>query len=100
MYRLRIGHAGVNKYLYKIGLKNSPLCTGCGVEETVAHYIMQCTRFVVQRNELWHSCKKIGVTDVNLKTLLGGEEKYAHLNFRIIGLLLKYVSSTGKLNEI
>ena len=75
----------------------------CEVLEAVAHYILHCTRFVMQRNELWQSCKKIAVADVNLKTLSSREdpeEKHAHLNFRIMGLLLKYVSSTGKLNEI
>ncbi|CAG7825410.1 unnamed protein product [Allacma fusca] len=43
------GHAPLNKYLYRIGLSDSPSCK-CGLDdETVVHHICECPLFIRQR---------------------------------------------------
>ena len=42
IFRLRSGHAPLNKHLTRIGAKNNPLCPLCGVyEETVKHHLFE-----------------------------------------------------------
>jgi ribonuclease HI len=40
--RLRLGKACLNKYLFDIGKHDSGLCDGCGQQETIRHYLMEC----------------------------------------------------------
>ena len=100
VYRLRIGHVGVNKYLYRVGLKDTPMCDLCGAEETIEHYILECPGYSQQRDHLLEYCKKLGVRDVNLKVLLGGEEKYKNSCRDILRCLLKYIVSTGRVTKL
>uniref|UniRef100_A0A8D9DWE2 Uncharacterized protein n=2 Tax=Cacopsylla melanoneura TaxID=428564 RepID=A0A8D9DWE2_9HEMI len=52
--RIRCGHGLWPTYLYKMGMKNDPLCT-CGEEGTIDHIILGCT----QRTYLDNFYKKL-----------------------------------------
>jgi len=43
--RLRLGMPALNYYLHRIGVRDSPLCHHCGVDETVEHFIMYCSQY-------------------------------------------------------
>ena len=44
IYRLRIGYAGLKKYLFRIGMTDNAICEHCRVlnEETSEHYLLYC----------------------------------------------------------
>ena len=52
IHRLRLGHVGLGlkKYLYKIDIVESPLCTHCNVGsvESIEHYILDCPAYINQ----------------------------------------------------
>ena len=74
--RLRMGHAGVNAYLARFGLEDSPFCNVCQTEETVEHVLINCAKYQIERVKLRSNLKNIGVYTLTLKGLLGGEEEY------------------------
>ena len=45
--RLRLGRPALNFYLHRIGVRDSTLCDLCGVDETVEHFIMDCTKYSI-----------------------------------------------------
>ena len=52
IFRLRSGHAPLNKHLSRIGVKDNPLCPLCGVhEETVNHHLFECFALTDLRRE-------------------------------------------------
>ncbi|KAJ7727140.1 hypothetical protein DFH07DRAFT_722189, partial [Mycena maculata] len=50
--QLRTGHVGLNAPLHCIKVVDSPMCTRCGVPETVSHYLLVCRRFITERSTL------------------------------------------------
>ena len=40
--RLKLQSCGLNFYLHKIGIKPTPLCETCQVNETVEHFLLSC----------------------------------------------------------
>ncbi|KIJ31117.1 hypothetical protein M422DRAFT_110297, partial [Sphaerobolus stellatus SS14] len=48
--QLRTDFIGLNGYLHKIKAIDSPKCPHCQVEETVAHYLLQCKHYNQQRH--------------------------------------------------
>ena len=74
IYRLRLGHVGVRKYLCRIKLADSGICECCNdqVEETIEHYLLQCSAFNRQRRAMYSSLQNLNIREINLKILLGG----------------------------
>jgi hypothetical protein len=67
-FRIRIGHCGLNNYLYRFGKSNSPCCN-CGYgKETVEHFILECPNYRMQRKELR---KMVGIWKMRIDKLLG-----------------------------
>ncbi|KIJ27984.1 hypothetical protein M422DRAFT_270750 [Sphaerobolus stellatus SS14] len=77
----------INSYLHKIKAVDSPKCPHCQVEETVAHYLLQC-RHYNQQHILHLSLNR---TPLNLHTLLG--------NPKFTVWLLHYVRATKHLTQ-
>jgi ribonuclease HI len=50
--QLRTGHCGLNHYLHRFGLRNSPYCECGNGKETVEHYLTECRKYKAQRKEL------------------------------------------------
>jgi hypothetical protein len=88
--QLRPGHIGLNQFLHRIGVAQSPLCEHCNVPETVDHFLLTCKSFTRQRETLrWQLFE--AQSHLNLQNLLAD-----HYNNRI---LVAYVHSTGRLNR-
>ncbi|CDO74892.1 hypothetical protein BN946_scf184461.g4 [Trametes cinnabarina] len=50
--QLRSGHIALNAYLACIRAVDSPLCSHCGIPETVSHFMFTCRRYTLQRHRL------------------------------------------------
>ena len=102
LFRLRLGHAGVNKHMNRFNMKETSKCEVCDCEETIEHYLLTCPRYHQQRREM------IGQINmhvengerITLKLLLGGEEKYHSKNTAILNSVGRYLSRTGRLSTI
>ena len=69
--QLRTGHCGLNSYLHRFGLADSPLCN-CGAgHETVEHFLLECPLYREQRTELRN---KAGSVNMQVDALLGTSE--------------------------
>ena len=66
--QLRTGHNWLSTYAKKFGFREDDLCE-CGVQETVAHVLMECPRLRELRVELR---RKTGDTLNGVSSLLGG----------------------------
>jgi len=85
--QLRTGHCGLNYYLHRFGINDSPYCD-CGYgKETVEHFLLECRRYKEQRRTLRH---EVGVGKMRVERLLGDP--------RVIKKTLEYVKSTGRLD--
>ena len=60
-----IGHFPTGVYLHRFGHLPSPLCEGCGVPDTRAHMLLDCTRWAFQRERLreWLQCERGQATE-------------------------------------
>ena len=73
-----------NEKLFKMGIKNSPMCALCNIEEdSVEHILIECTVLI----ELWKEVRswivELGVPDYNLtesKIVIGELEKSICIN--------------------
>ena len=84
--QLRTGHCGLNRYLNRFGIRNSPYCQ-CGYgKETMEHYLLECRKFREQRTKLR---KKVGTTKMRVARLLGDTKLIKHT--------LEYINATGRL---
>ena len=61
LFRLRTGHCKLNAHLFKIGCVNSPNCEICSCPETVAHFLLKCPRYAVNRSALFGSPDLSGI---------------------------------------
>lgn len=54
LIQLHTGHCSLNCYLYKIRKVETPICSACReVEETVAHYLLDCMKCTTERSGTW-----------------------------------------------
>lgn len=52
--QLLTGHGFFNQYLYRMGIRRSPLCSYCANEvDDARHTFFYCSRWTVERNEAW-----------------------------------------------
>ena len=84
--QLRTGHCGLNHYLHRFSINDTPYCE-CGYgKETVEHFLLECRRYKEQRRTLR---REVGVGKMRVDRLLGDP--------RVIKKTLEYVKSTGRL---
>lgn len=102
VFRLRLGHAGVNSHLYKIKVSSSPLCDHCGVEDTISHYLTECEKYDEERERLFvdvaQTTRKI--PPFSMKILLGGGEFQHSINKKLLQLLATFIKNTNKTEVI
>lgn len=73
--QLRTGHCGLNHYLHRFGITNSPYCK-CGYgKETVEHYLLECRNYKEQRKR---PRNEVGAGRMTVGTLLGDPTKIRH----------------------
>ena len=99
--RLRVGHVGLASYLFRFGMRDTPLCA-CGERETVQHFIMECQKYNQARNRMMHDINKLNINqgEITLKLLLGGEACSKAIQYKIIKHVGSYLMSTGRLHEL
>ena len=85
--QLRTGHCGLNRYLHRVGRKNSPYCQ-CGYgKETVEHYLLECRNFREERKKLK---REVGAGNMRVGRLLG--------DIKLIGHTVEFIKITGRLD--
>jgi hypothetical protein len=66
--QLRTGHCGLNKYLCRFGIIDSPVCECGSGQETVEHFLLECPLYREQRRVLRN---KVGSGRMRVDVLLG-----------------------------
>lgn len=99
LFRLRIGHAGVNSYLYRFNQSESPACRHCEEDDTIEHYLLYCEYHELQRGRLYLDIAAIlqRPFTFTVALLLGGENVPLQTNTRILNCVGRYLVSTGML---
>ena len=102
IYRLRLGHAGVKKYLCRVNMVDNAICDFCkeNVEETVEHYLLYCNAYDIQRKCMYSSLQKLNVKEINVKVLLGGDGKYSMIIRNILRILAKFLAETNRITDM
>lgn len=102
IYRLRIGHAGLNEYLHRIKIVESDECDECQVPETVEHFLFHCNKYLRQRFLMTARLRYVdeNIIEPSLKLILGGSVEYYNKRRQILKILSKYLKSTGKLENL
>lgn len=98
--RLRIGHAGVRNHLERFNMASDNLCEHCHQPETIEHFILKCGKHVIARKIMIDSLKKVNVTTINIKVLLGGSDYTLQIKRSILNHLIKYLLTTNRLAEL
>lgn len=84
---LRIGHAGLNFTLHRIGKHPTGLCNHCDTQETVKHILLDCKGYEEERRELEI---QVGKQNMTLENLLGKT-----MSGKIFSLLMHYLKNIG-----
>lgn len=87
--RLRLGQCNLKSRLHLIGKHPTGLC-GCGVPDTVDHYLFGCFRYIVQRAQFFR--------DLEALQLLPTLPVLGHI--RAVPAILAYVKATGRYSDL
>ena len=98
--KLKLEKVNLNKYLHKIKLSDTELCTQCNLNdiEDISHYLLHCPKYQVQRDELISNLRKYGVNTLSLNILLGNPNTNTDTKRKIIKLLTIYLRKTKRLS--
>ena len=99
LFRLRLGHAPLNEYLFRIGGSESNQCSFCGDTETLEHYLLECDQYLEERSALFIKVSRIvGYPPrLSLRLLLGGADLSQNKNKEIIRALADFLVGTRRL---
>ena len=98
--KLRLGHITLNQYLACFKIRNYPNCPTCHVPEDVHHFLLDCRQHSNQRVLLKRDLANLNITDANLCIILGGGPYPEEKQRKIIEATCKYLTSTGKLDQL
>ena len=101
--KLRYGVAGLNSFLFKINVVNSPHCLFClNTIETPNHYLLVCPRYVLHRNKLFSRLTELGLNQnsTTISILLSGSDFSPNKRRRIMSALYTYFVDTGRVNDL
>jgi hypothetical protein len=94
--RLRTGHTLLPGHAFDLGIRSSSVC-GCGVQwVTVAHFLLDCPLYVVDREALR---KRVGV-ELSLPALLGVRPHAGVMAPRALKAVLRFCRDVGKVDGI
>ena len=100
MSRLRLGHVGLNSHLHNFGMSDTPLCTTCGEQETVQHFLTSCRKYVWSRRKMLNRLAKVGVHQPDTAVLLGGGQYDGPTQVHISKAVECYLGETGTLGTL
>ncbi len=66
IFRLRMGHTGLNSTLALVGKHGNGMCVEWDVSETVEHVLFECSKYDDQRNSLFSNISNRPVSVVDL----------------------------------
>lgn len=101
--RLRVGHHGLNAWLYRFNLSPSPDCGWCpNNPETREHVLLRCSKYKEQRKKLFNMLSKRGVNadDINVAILLDGAGFTPHIRRYILRHVACFIKSTGLVKRL
>ena len=101
--KLRYGVAGLNFFLHKINLANSPHCYFCpNTNETPYHYLLVCPRYILHRNKLFSRLNDLGLNQntITMSILLSGSDFSPNKRRRIMSALYTYFIDTDRINQL
>lgn len=93
--RLLTGHVGLREYLFRFGLNDDDLCPACRVPESIEHFVLSCQNYVLPREQLIRDLRMLGITDPDLKTIMGGNQEFLDKRGSIYLALIRYVERSG-----
>lgn len=97
--RLRIGHVGVNKHLNRFEMSENNICEECQTEDSVHHFLLECTRHTHERNVMRNLLSETGV-ELNLRNLLLGGEHSENVQKKIHKSVMKFVTNSGRIRDL
>ena len=94
--RMRIGCSGLNYDLhYNLHVTNTPSCTCGNGDETAFHYLMNCCKYVHQREIMQTAVNKVTAFDFN--TLLYGKRELGYKNNCLVfDAVHKFITDTKR----
>ena len=100
MTKLRLEKIKLNKYLNKIGLSPTDLCTQCnsGEVEDTEHFLLTCQKYSAPRNKLILSLQNLGIVRVTLHVLLGAANVDTETKHKITRELEAFIKATNRDN--
>ena len=97
--QMRIGHVPLNFYLERFKLITNNQCQHCGLPETIQHYFLQCNNYQIQRDTMKVELLQMNINDIDLKTLLAGNERYKSKRNDIMKITMKYIKDTKRFDH-
>ena len=98
--KLRLGHVGLKKHLYRFNQAESPLCLSCNSEETIEHFFINCVNHVSARRKMIRNLRAQNIVNPSIADLLGGENFKEDDQHKIGAIVSTYLSETRKLYEL
>lgn len=87
LFRLQTGHCKLNGHLHRIGCHDDGLCETCYSEESVEHFLVQCSRYDDHRTSLKGAADQLGICFV-LDNLLSDPRMFLKV--------VEFVNATGR----
>ena len=91
--RLRTGHAGVDHYLHRFNMSDTPLCCICGIPDTIEHLLLHCVRYDCERQIMLSKLHEKGIAPITVSVLLGSSNSVSE-RYCIVNALTKFLEHT------
>ncbi|XP_045136139.1 uncharacterized protein LOC123519049 [Portunus trituberculatus] len=99
--RLRLGHTTLNAHLHRLRLAPDPDYPWCrSVPETIEHFLLQCPHFYSQRVLLRAQLIALGVSTLDLPTLLAAAGVHPTKQHAVLRLTCVFVKKMGQLSRL
>ena len=93
--RLRLGHCGLNQFLFILGKHDTGLCF-CGRPETVKHVFLECSQYNAERQRLFIQMAEAGAQVFSISSLFGHCENHQSISRAV----LQFLRETGLYRKI
>jgi len=97
--RLRIGHAGVGSHLNRFNMKDVSVCHICGVEDSVTHLLMYCSKYNIERTVFRDKLSSMKIP-WTLSNILACGTYTKKCRRKIILALAEFLRESQKLGEL
>ena len=100
MSRLRMGHAGLNSYMFRFNMSETDECPHCQETESIEHYFFNCPEYEGPRHHLMKELQSLTSAPLSIKTLLGGSNLPPKTNFKIATKVACYIKATNRTQDL